>query len=113
MSAVGQEQNAEEAFQEMLARLSPETRGLAAEYDMGEQAKEFINSDLGRFMVGAAQQDSLDAQEKLKHTLPFRWRRIYQLQQESLLADKFLLYLKELLIRGRAAEQGLEQRDET
>jgi hypothetical protein len=110
---MNEQQTEAEQLQELLNSVSPESRGLIAELDLGEQAEEFISSDIGRYMVGAAQQDGQDAHEKLSKTLPFRWRRIQALQNEIRISDMFLLYLRDLIIRGRAAGKALEDRDET
>lgn len=113
MSDVAERQSEIEALQEMLAGLDPDSRSLVAEYDMGDQAEEFFNSDLGKYMIGCAQQDVQDAHMKLSKTLPFRWRRIQSLQNDIRVGEMFLLYLRDLIIRGRAAGQALETRDET
>ena len=109
----GEQQSEREALQELLAQVDPETVGLAVEFDMGEQAGEFIHSDLGRYMVGCAHQDLQDAHRKLAKTLPFRWRRIQELQNDIRVAERFLLYMRDLVIRGAAAGKALETRDET
>jgi hypothetical protein len=110
---MSEQRNEREELQELLSQVDPETVGLAFEYDIGEQATEFINSDLGRYIIGCARQDLQDAHRKLAKTLPFRWRRIQQLQNEIAMAEKFILYLRDLVIRGKAAELSLEERDET
>ena len=104
-------QSEKEALQELLSQLDPDSRGLHHEFDMGEQAEEFFHSDIGRFMVGAAHQDLQDAHMKLARTLPFRWRRIQALQNDIRVAEMFLQYLRELVIRGKAAGQALEIHD--
>ncbi len=112
MSEVADRQSEIDALQEFLANLDPESRSLAAEFDMGEQAQEFFYSDLGRYMVGCAKQDLETAHMKLAKTLPFRWKRIQSLQNDIRVAEMFLLYLRDLVIRGKAAGQALETRDE-
>ena len=87
----GEQQSEREALQELLAQVDPETVGLAVEFDMGEQASEFINSDLGRYMIGCARQDLQDAHRKLATTLPFRWRRIQSLQNDIRVAERLML----------------------
>jgi hypothetical protein len=111
MSSV--DQSEKEALQELLNSVDPESMGLHVEYDMGEQAGEFVHSDIGRYMIGAARQDMQEAHMKLAKTLPFRWRRVQQLQNEIRVGEKFLLYLRDLIIRGTAAGKALEDRDET
>lgn len=109
----GEQQSEREALQELLAQVDPETVGLAVEFDMGEQAEEFVNSDLGRYMLGCAKQDLAEAHVKLSKTLPFRWRRVQALQNDIRVAENFMLYLRDLIIRGRAAGKALETRDES
>lgn len=101
-----------EAFQDLLRELSPESRTFFAEAALGRDAREFAASDLGRYMVGCAKQDSADAQEKLNRVLPFRWKRIQQLQNNIRVAEMFLSYIRDLIIRGKAAELTLEDREE-
>ena len=101
-----------EAFQDLLRELSPETRTFFAEAALGRDAREFAASDLGRYMIGCAKQDVADAQEKLTRCLPFRWKRIQQLQNEIRVAEQFLSYIRDLIIRGKAAELTLEDREE-
>jgi hypothetical protein len=106
-------QSEKEALEALLNSLDPEARSLHAEFDMGEQASEFFYSDIGRYMVGAAHQDLQDAHTKLAKTLPFRWKRIQSLQNDIRVSEMFLLYLRDLVIRGTAAGQALETRDES
>ena len=107
------EQTETEALQELLDSVDPEARGLHLEYDLGEQAADFVHSDIGRYMIGAAKQDMNDSQLKLAKTLPFRWRRIQALQNEIRVGEMFFLYLRDLIIRGTAAGKALESRDES
>lgn len=106
-------QSERDALQELLNTLDPESRSLYAEADLGRQAKEFMASELGRYMLGCARQDLEVAHQKLARTLPFRWRRIQALQNDIRVAEMFLLYLRDLIIQGTSAEKQLEERDET
>jgi hypothetical protein len=110
MSAEGQSEK--EALEEALAQLGPESRSFFAEYDLGEQAKEFFNSDIGRYMIGCAKQDFEDAHSKLAKTLPFRWRRIQALQNDIRVSEMFIFYLRDLLIMGQSAKKALEDRND-
>lgn len=102
-----------EAFQDLLRELSPESRTFFAEAALGRDAREFVASDLGRYMIGCAKQDAADAQEKLNRCSPWRRRRLQQLQNEIRVAEQFLGYIRDLIIRGKAAELTLEDREET
>jgi hypothetical protein len=99
-------------LQELINKLDPESRTFFAEAALGRDAKEFFASDLGRYMVGCAQQDYAGAMQKLRRTWPWRWRRIQQLQNEARLAEMFPVYLRDLIIKGKAAELALEDREE-
>lgn len=112
MSEVSETENEEQAFQELLATLDPESRTLFAEADLGRAAREFLATDLGRYLVGCAQQEYQAAIVKLKKTSFWRYRRIQQLQNDIWRAESFLTWIGDLIMRGRVAEQSLEEREE-
>lgn len=99
-------------FQNLLASLTPQEFGLVAEADLGRQVKEFLHSDIGRYLLGCAQQEHQAALEALKTTSPWRRRRITQLQNQAWRAENFMGWLRELLIRGSAAEGALVERED-
>jgi hypothetical protein len=101
-----------EAFQELLDSLSPQTFGMVAEADMGRQAREFLSSDIGRYLLGCAQQEHQEAVEKLKRVAFWRVRKVRELQNQAWRAESFMLWMRDLLIRGRAAEGALVEREE-
>ena len=98
-------------LQKLLESLDPTTRTLVAEVDLGVQAKEFVASDIGRFMIGAAQQEVIIAQEALANVLPWRRRKIQELQNKIWRSKMFLSLLRELLISGKSATSALEERE--
>ena len=102
----------QEAFQELLDSLTPQEFGLVAEADLGRQALEFVNSDVGRYLVGCAQQEHTAAMEALRKTSPWRRRRIAELQNQAWRAESFLGWLRELLVKGRTAEGALVERED-
>ena len=104
--------NEQEAFQQLLDSLTPQELGLVAEADFGRQVKEFLQSDIGRYLLGCAQQEHQAALEALKRTSPWRRRRITDLQNQAWRAESFMSWLRELLIRGRTAEGALVERED-
>lgn len=102
----------QEAFQQLLDSLTPQEFSMVAEADLGRQVKEFLQSDIGRYLLGCAQQEHQAAMEALKQTSPWRRRRITDLQNQAWRAESFMGWLRELLIRGRSAEGALTQGDE-
>lgn len=101
-----------EQFQEILNSLDPQSYGMFAEADMGRQAREFAEGDIGRYLLGCARQEYAGAIEKLKRVPFWRYRRIQQLQNEMWRAENFMLWLRDLIIRGRAAEGTLAESED-
>ena len=102
----------QEAFQQLLDSLTPQEFSMVAEADLGRQVKEFLQSDIGRYLMGCAQQEHQAAMEALKRTSPWRRRRITELQNQAWRAESFMSWLRELLIRGRTAEGALVERED-
>lgn len=98
-------------IQGLLDALDPTTRTLVAEVDLGEQAKEFTQSDLGRYLVGCAHQEIADSQAVLKRTLPWRRHRIQELQNRIWRAESLLLWLRDLIQSGQSASKSLEEHE--
>lgn len=101
----------EAELQSALAALDPTTRTLIAEVDLGEQAKEFVASGIGAYIIGCAHQEIADAQQALKRTLPWRWRKIAELQNRIWRAESLLLWLRDLIAAGQSASKALEEPD--
>lgn len=80
---------------------------LMAEAVLGKDAEEFLNSDIGRYLAGRADQEIAEAQEKLATVASWRRRRIQELQNQIYRAKSFKGWLAELISNGRAAESVL------
>jgi hypothetical protein len=106
------ELTASASLQELIDQLDPNSRTFYAEALIGKDAQEFFSSDLGRYMLGCAKQDMEDAYVKLKTVSPWRWRRVRELQNQVVVAERFILYIRDLILRGKAAELALEERDD-
>lgn len=100
---------ADEDLQQLLAALDPTTRTLVAEVDLGDQAREFMASELGRHLVGCLQQEVAAAQEQLNKTAPWRRRRIQDLQNRVWRSQFMLAWLRDLILSGRAADGALKE----
>lgn len=99
-------------IQELIDALDPDSRTLFAEATLGRDATDFLKSELGRYMVGCAQQEYSDAMQKLKVTAPWRRRRINELQNQIWRAESFVTWLRDLVLQGKAAEVSLDEREE-
>lgn len=82
---------------------------LMAEAMLGRDAEEFFNTDIGRYILGRAEQEKHEAQELLARVSPWRRRRIQQLQNEIYRAESIRTWLAELVNNGRAAEAVLSE----
>jgi len=81
---------------------------MLAEAVLGRDAEEFIASELGQVLIGIAQQEVEEATVKLQTVLPWRTRRIRELQNEIWRAQSFQKWLAYLIERGQQAKQQLE-----
>ena len=113
MDVVTEQPSEAEQVQEFIRRLDPESRTMFAEAALGRDAREFFSTDIGRYLVGCAQQEYQVAMTKLKRVAWWRRRRIQQLQNEAWRAEHFMTWLRDLIVQGKAAEIALEERDET
>ena len=83
-----------------------------AEAILGRDAQDFLNSDIGRFLIGRCEQEIADARNKLDIVSPWRRNRIRQLQNEIWRAKSLQSWLIELIQAGEQAEQMLDEQDE-
>lgn len=89
-----------------------ENAELYAEAMLGQDVESFLASDIGRYLIGRADQESAEAVNKLKTCFPWRRRRITELQNQIWRAESFQSWLGELIIRGRQATSQLEQQED-
>ena len=81
---------------------------LIAEAIIGKDAEEFLASELGRYFIGRIEMEIDTAKDKLAKVLPWRRRRIQQLQNEVWRAEQLKGWFQELIVSGR---QALSQMD--
>jgi hypothetical protein len=84
---------------------------LMAEAVLGRDAEEFLNTELGRYILGRCEQEIAEAQDQLSSVSPWRRRRIQQLQNEVWRAQSMKAWLGELITNGRSAEASLEEQE--
>jgi hypothetical protein len=82
---------------------------LVAAAELGDEAKRFLESDLGRCLLGMAEQEVQLAQEALAEVDPTDTEGIRKLQNQAKLYRTFNEWLKELLDKGEAALQAFIQ----
>ena len=54
---------------------------------LGKQVEDFLGSDIGKYLVGRAESDALEALEELKRVSWWRSRRIKWLQNRIYVAE--------------------------
>lgn len=81
---------------------------LYAEAMIGRDAEDFIQSDIGRYIVGCAEQEAQEAMDQLKRVYPWRRRKITELQNKIWRAESIQSWIAELIIKGKQATQQLE-----
>lgn len=102
----------QDGYQELLEDLDPTTRTLVIEADLGRQVPDFLRSDIGRYLIGCAEQEYQEAVLELAEVAPWRRRRIRDLQNQAWRARTFMGWLRDLVISGRSAENALAEREE-
>ena len=75
----------------------------------GKQVENFLNTELGKYLVGRAEAQAERAHEQLARVLPWRRRRIQQLQNEIWLAERFQQWLAEAIMDGEQAVNLIEE----
>lgn len=86
---------------------------LIAEAEIGDAARAFMESDLGRCLVGMALQEVQAAQEALETVNPTDVLAIERLQNQAKLGRQFEQWLKELVQRGENALVTWRQQNES
>ena len=99
-----------ETLTQALIEQEPDGRLLLAETDLGEDVAQFLQSDLGRYMIGRVNIEISEFNGKLKTTFPLRWRKVMRLQNEIWKRERFKVYLLEAIQSGRSALAELSQR---
>ena len=86
---------------------------LIAEAEIGNEARKFVESDLGKTLLGMAEQDLKLAQEGLETVDLSDTAKARKLQDDAKHARNFNNWLVELITRGEAAMNVWKQQQET
>lgn len=76
---------------------------LIAEAEIGEDARKFVESDLGKILLGMAQQQVAAAQEELETVDPSDTKKVVTLQNQAKNGRNFEAWLAELISKGEQA----------
>lgn len=76
---------------------------LTAEVEIGEEAKRFLESDLGRCITGIVEQRIADAHAQLEEINPEDTSGVLRLQESIKLSRDFTQWLNQLVADGEQA----------
>lgn len=82
---------------------------LYAEAMLGRDAEEFLNTDLGKYLLARAEEQEQEAMEELATVFPWNRWKIQRLQNKLWQARSFKDWLKEMIVTGRQALAQLDQ----
>ena len=99
-----------DALTEALMERIPDSRLLLAETDLGEDAAQFLTSDLGAYIIGRVNIEISEFNGQLKTTFPFRFFKLMELQNEIYKREALKMYLLQAIQSGRSALAELSQR---
>ena len=88
------------------------TDELIARAEIGDEGRRFLESDLGKTMLGLALQEVQTAQEALEKVSPSDIKKIMDLQQQARMGRKFEEWLTYLIADGEEAMNVWKQQQE-
>lgn len=88
--------------------LTEREKALYATAILGEDAIDFLQTELGQLLRGKALQKRHAALQALAKTPYWRKRKIQRLQFEIAVAEQFLSFVQEAITSGQAAQKALE-----
>jgi hypothetical protein len=83
--------------------VAPLNDDIKAQVIVGDEAEEFVSSELGRTVLEMAKQDAQLALEAFCDADLADSAKIAKIQQDARIASRFNQYLVELITRGREA----------
>lgn len=71
----------------------------------GKQVEDFLDSDIGQYLMQMANAEANDAMQKLRKVAPWRTRKIQQLQNQIKVCDSIVNWLSLAIKQGEAAKE--------
>lgn len=78
----------------------------------GAQVQQFLDSDVGQYLLSRTEQEREEAIEELSKVSPWRRRRITHLQNKVWVCDHFHKWLADAIIDGENSTRIIEGNDE-
>lgn len=76
----------------------------------GRQTQDFLNTDIGKYLVQCARIDYDKALEELKTVSPWRRRKIQDIQNKAKVAENFMGWIDDAIQSGKQAEIQIQER---
>ena len=92
--------------------MSVENEELIAAAELGEEARNFLAGDLGKYLLGMAEQEVLAAQEDLEGVNPEDTKAVRDLQMKARFGRKFKEWLLGLVQDGDEALHVWQQKQQ-
>jgi len=94
------------------------TDELLADFELGEEAKRFLNTELGKYIDGCSQQDVDNAKDLLLELDSYSFTDLQSLQNainaiqnKAKTAQDIRIYIAEAITNGQMAEHQLDQNE--
>lgn len=84
---------------------------LVAQVQVGELCRQWIGSEVGKYVVGAAEQYEYEVLRKLANVDPTNEKQVMQLQERAKVPGLLLEWLDEAISNGETAQYQLEGED--
>ena len=78
----------------------------------GKEVENFLQTNIGRYIVERAEKQAEQAMEELKRVAWWRGRRIKQLQNRIAVAESVQQWLADAIMDGLSATRSLESNDD-
>lgn len=85
---------------------------LFAQVDLGEKTREFLATDIGRYLVGCAEQQITSCSQDLLNVNPNNTDKISEIQSKARTASNFIVWVNEAIDMGDSAYQQIKQFEE-
>lgn len=76
---------------------------------LGKRVEDFLESDIGQYLIGQAETEYEEAMQKLATVSPWRRRRIQELQNDARIAGQFQRWLARAIENGHQAVQLIDE----
>jgi hypothetical protein len=96
-------------FDRWFSRDAGEIEQLVAEARVGDEFRTWVQSDVGRYIIGRAEQHEINMLRELGRTSPFDNEKISLLQSEAKAPGLLIRWIEEVMSQGEQAKFQLQE----